>query len=387
MRNVVLLTLICVLLTGCAAKRKTVKLPPPPLPPPLPQTDASGIVAANELRTSAAVLEQLIRSPQNQVPDAVLNRTKCLVLILAPGVHAISTCRDAAEPDRWSTPAIVRFSGNPTAQPAGTDWLLFVLADRAMQAFQSGSFDLHATQSSPGLLERQTPAITDADLKDDVVSYRWQGGALTGASFQALSLSLDRSETARLFGRDPQVLPVGDSQLPEVVRQFIYWVTSYFKTITPERIIIHHTAIVPATRRVPTNAMEVDHYHESRGFGILCMGREYHAAYHYMIFPDGRIQAGRPERCAGAHARGYNAYLGISLVGDFSSSDNRDGKKGLAAPTRQQLDSLVTLAREIRRRYNIPIQHVLRHSDASATACPGDRVPFKKILLRVERAR
>src|SRR5438105_2841357 len=56
MRNVVLLTLIGVFLTGCAAKKPRARLPVAPLPPPLPQTDVVQIVAASELRTSTAVL-------------------------------------------------------------------------------------------------------------------------------------------------------------------------------------------------------------------------------------------------------------------------------------------------------------------------------------------
>ncbi|MBV9609536.1 MAG: hypothetical protein JO187_08250, partial [Acidobacteria bacterium] len=303
MRKLVLLAFLGVLIAGCAAKKQKVALPTAPLPPPLPQSDSLQLMAAAELRQSTAVLEQLVRSPENQVPDAVLSRTKCLVLTVAPGAHGIAICRDPTEPDRWNSPASVRFTGtNPSPTPPGSNWLLFVLADGALPALQSASSEFRPVLVSPGLLVRQTPAVTDADLKGDVLSYRFDAGALSGSPFRASSFLLDRSETERLYGREPHPVPLGNSPSSGPIHQFIYTVTSYFNTITPEGIIIHHTAIVPETRKVPRNAAEVDRYHESRGFGIFCLGREYHAAYHYMIFPDGRIQAGRPEHCAGAHA-------------------------------------------------------------------------------------
>lgn len=67
-------------------------------------------------------------------------------------------------------------------------------------------------------------------------------------------------------------------------------------------------------------------------FGILSFetfywGQIYHIGYHYIILPDGTLESGRPEKCKGAHAVGYNDYLGICLIGDFSPGDNINGEK------------------------------------------------------------
>jgi N-acetyl-anhydromuramyl-L-alanine amidase AmpD len=159
---------------------------------------------------------------------------------------------------------------------------------------------------------------------------------------------------------------------------------SLFNRIVPTGIVIHHTAVLPMATAPPANTGEVDRYHESRGFEIVCEGRVYHVAYHYLILPDGRVQAGRPERCEGAHARGYNSYLGISVVGDFSSRDNPSGSKGLIRPSEAQIASLVRLCRELRTRYRIPLQHIVRHSDISSTQCPGDRFPFAPLLGKLQ---
>jgi N-acetylmuramoyl-L-alanine amidase len=153
----------------------------------------------------------------------------------------------------------------------------------------------------------------------------------------------------------------------------------------PTGIIIHHTATIPSKGKVPASASEVDQYHQTRGFNVLCFGREYHVAYHYLVLPDGKIQQGRPERCEGAHAPGYNSYLGISVAGDFSSVDNRRGSKGLPRPTQKQIKSLIELCRKLRQQYNIPLQHILRHSDVAPTKCPGDRFPFEYVVSQVAR--
>src|SRR5207253_3068603 len=108
-------------------------------------------------------------------------------------------------------------------------------------------------------------------------------------------------------------------------------------------------------------------------------------AYHYLILPDGAVKAGRPERCQGAHTRGYNSYLGIALVGDFSTKDNPKGKKGQVLPTAAQMRSLLELTRRLRERYRIPLHRILRHSDISNTYCPGDRFLFSRFLADLEQ--
>jgi N-acetyl-anhydromuramyl-L-alanine amidase AmpD len=100
---------------------------------------------------------------------------------------------------------------------------------------------------------------------------------------------------------------------------------------------------------------------------------------------DGKVKRGRPERCEGAHAKGYNSYLGISVVGDFSREDNPTGKKGLTRPTPKQIASLIQLCRQLKDRYNIPLQHIVRHSDISSTKCPGDLFPFRSVLDQLQR--
>jgi len=127
-------------------------------------------------------------------------------------------------------------------------------------------------------------------------------------------------------------------------------------TIRPSGIIIHHSAIPASTDSGSVDVTLIDKIHRARGYRTFYWGRFYDAGYHYIILPDGTVQQGRPEHCKGAHARGYNSYLGICWVGDFSSRDNPYGEEGLMQPTEAQMRSLVGLCRHLKRKYNIPLQ-------------------------------
>lgn len=159
---------------------------------------------------------------------------------------------------------------------------------------------------------------------------------------------------------------------------------SYHNSITPRGIIIHHSAVYTTREGRAVDLAALDDYHRQRGFGIFYWGKVYHVGYHYIIFPDGRVEQGRPERCLGAHATGHNSDIGICLVGDFSSPDNPDGRRGPPEPTREQLRALVGLTRRLRAQYQIPLENVRRHHDVNdGTECPGDHFPFQSFLEQI----
>jgi N-acetylmuramoyl-L-alanine amidase len=151
--------------------------------------------------------------------------------------------------------------------------------------------------------------------------------------------------------------------------------------ITPAGIIIHHSAVPfpPGSERNP--AKFIDEVHRDRGFSVFYWGRFYHIGYHYVILPDGTVQEGRPEHCHGAHAAGYNSYIGICLIGNFSSTTNFTGNEGPTQITQAQFEALTRLCRQLQGKYDIPIERIHRHIDVnSSTECPGDQFPFEKLL-------
>lgn len=159
---------------------------------------------------------------------------------------------------------------------------------------------------------------------------------------------------------------------------------SYRNTITPVGVIIHHSAVPPLGDGSPDDIRRLSEIHRQRGYGAFYWGRTYHVGYHYVILPDGTMQQGRPERCQGAHARGYNSYLGVCLVGNFSTRDNPSGGSGLTEPTDAQMRVLADLCRQLRVRYSLPAGNIRRHNDVNPdTECPGDRFKFDDLVQRI----
>lgn len=155
----------------------------------------------------------------------------------------------------------------------------------------------------------------------------------------------------------------------------------YRNTITPSGIVIHHSAVPPPLDGSPLDIRWLDEIHRQRGYQIFYWGRFYHVGYHYVILPDGTVQAGRPEHCRGAHATGYNSYIGICLIGDFSTEDNPTGTRGPKEPTASQIRALAELTARLSKRYGIPLDHVVQHHDVNPnTECPGDRFPFSQFI-------
>lgn len=162
---------------------------------------------------------------------------------------------------------------------------------------------------------------------------------------------------------------------------------SLWNTITPAGIVIHHSAVPRAPWEREVDASVIDAIHRRRGFGIFYWGRVYHVGYHYVILPDGTVQKGRPDRCRGAHAAGYNSYIGICLVGNFSSGRASSGEYGAEEPTPAQLNALVALSRQLQTEYGFPAEHVITHKEVNPeTECPGDRFPFPDVAEPVGRS-
>jgi N-acetylmuramoyl-L-alanine amidase len=342
---------------------------------------ATNVETTALLRVSGRLLDAISLKSKNGFPDAVLNGTKCVVVIPSltrstanASAGGVASCREA--PDRWSAPTFIHFHGRGL-RAHRTNLIVFILSETGVRALRSGELQIRTQKAAAAPLVRTTPLTTQVELTVESLIYESAAGGL----FSSQASGVIRTQTAL----PPASSDSTRSELSKkVIKQYLSSVVSFFNTIIATGIVIHHTAVIPTENTVPRSERDVDKYHQERGFQILCFGRIYHVAYHYLVLPDGSVKAGRPERCEGAHAKGYNSYLGISVLGDFSGEDNPTGKKGPTRPSTKQIASLIQLCRRLRRRYKIPLQHIVRHSDISSTKCPGDRFPFRSVLQKLQ---
>jgi hypothetical protein len=123
------------------------------------------------------------------------------------------------------------------------------------------------------------------------------------------------------------------------------------------RLIVHHSATADGSAAL----FRLLH----RGvFGWSDVG------YHFVIgngtwSGDGRVEKGRPEWAAGAHARGGNHdSLGICLVGDFRG----------VRPSSRQKAALFRLLARLLQKYGLDRDAVILHRESRGcrTECPGD---------------
>jgi lipid-binding SYLF domain-containing protein len=336
----------------------------------------SGAATDWRLQKSAQVLRKISAMPQNGVPDAVLNNTKCLIVVPSATrregkVEGIGVITYRSE-NTWSAPTSIRFTGSGI-RGRTADLVIFLMTEGAVQALRGGEFRIGREDRAPAPLVKTTP-VPQVELHADAFTYEWAKGLLSSSRVIGTILA------------NPDASPAEINRTIRIHKSdYVSTVISFVNTITPTGIVLHHTAVIPGREKPPRTERAIDKYNEERGFEILCSGRIYHVAYHYLIMSDGTIKAGRPERCEGAHASAYNSYLGISVVGDFSSRDNPTGARGPEKPSRAQIASLVRLCRRLRRRYNIPLHNIVPHSDISNTECPGDRFPYRAILDQLRR--
>lgn len=123
---------------------------------------------------------------------------------------------------------------------------------------------------------------------------------------------------------------------------------------TIDKIIVHCTAT--AEGKVFT-VEDIDRWHKERGFKEI--------GYHYVVYLDGSVHAGRPEEMVGAHCKGQNARsIGVCYVGGCAS----DGTTPKDTRTPEQKAALTGLLRELRDRY--PAAVIYGHRDFSSKACP-----------------
>lgn len=336
---------------------------------------------------SATLMLQQAEQGSDSIPVGVLNATKCLLIINEvapeePRKLALKTCRNA---DQWPAPDGFTVQLSDIHPAVNGRVLLLILGDKEAREVAAGNLRLGAIPEGP--LVSTASAKSASELpQQNAFAYAVEGKSLHSIAIGSVTGEAD-SKTSELLQAEIEHPIAADGKPGADVEEswFVRQVNGFFATILPSGIMIHHSAILPPDPSQPA-ADYLDQFHAARGFSITCGGRTYHVAYHYIILPSGEVQLGRPDRCEGAHTRGFNGYIGIVLVGDFSSKDNPKSEKGPNRPTSEQMARLVTLCRHLREQYHIPIQRILRHGDVGSTACPGDNFPFSQFLARLLEA-
>ena len=130
-------------------------------------------------------------------------------------------------------------------------------------------------------------------------------------------------------------------------------------------IVVHCTATVEGK---DYTVDDVRKWHKARGFTDI--------GYHYLIYRDGSIHAGRNVNLAGAHTAGYNSNsIGVCYVGGLAA----DAKTPKDTRTEAQKAALLRLLTDLRKLYPHASIHGHREFQNKACPCFDARAEYKSL--------
>jgi lipid-binding SYLF domain-containing protein len=211
---------------------------------------ATGLWAQEEtpdhrLRAAADVLHDILGAPDKGVPQDLLEKAQCVVIV--PGLkkaafvvggdygRGYALCRHAGG---WSGPAAIKFGGGSFGLQIGaesTDIVMLVMDRKGMEKLAADKFTIGADASAAaGPVGRTASADTDASLHAEILSYSRAHGVFAGVSLDGTVVSKDGSEDRKLYGSE-----------------------------VSNRAVLHGDVPPPAVASVLTSVLE--HYPKERG--------------------------------------------------------------------------------------------------------------------------
>ena len=168
---------------------------------------------AKRIDASAAVLNEIMATPDKAIPDKIMSDAKCIAVIpsmvkiaVGFGGHhgkGVATCR--TESGHWSAPAPVTITGGSWGLQLGgqaVDLVMIVTNDSGMQHLLASKFKLGADASAAaGPVGRDAAADTDWKMKAEVLTYSRARGLFAGVDLNGAALTQDKDETRLLYGK------------------------------------------------------------------------------------------------------------------------------------------------------------------------------------------
>ena len=186
--------------------------------------------SASRLTTSAEVLTEVMGAPDKAIPQDLLEKSHCVVIV--PGLkkgafifggkygRGYILCR-ASSGRGWSAPAGVTVEGGSFGFQIGgeeTDAIMLVMSKRGAEKLLSSKFTLGADASvAAGPVGRSSSADTDLKMTADILTYSRSRGVFAGISLQGATLRPDKESNEELYHgkRTNQQIVMGKTAPPE----------------------------------------------------------------------------------------------------------------------------------------------------------------------------
>lgn len=198
--------------------------------------------SARRLADAASALSRIVSAPERRIPEALLERAHCIVIVpdLEVGAFVVSgraghgfvVCRRVAQAG-WSAPAAIRIEGGRIGFQVGGS-----VADLVMLAMNADSgdrwLDTKYGLGTDGAVEAgpvgpTLSALTAAQTRADVLTWSWSNGRLSGVALEGATLRRDLDENVTLYGRRFTTRDIvrGDTRPPESATALLAFLNRY----------------------------------------------------------------------------------------------------------------------------------------------------------------
>lgn len=176
----------------------------------------ANVEAKTQLATrAAAVLDEIMETPDQGIPVDLLSRAKCVAvfpatlkagfIVGAQYGYGLVSCRPSGT-DSWGAPAFFTLTGGSIGMQIGakaTDLILLVMDETAKQELLDAKVTLGAGLGvAAGPVGREASAATDASLKGSILSYSRSEGLFAGVDLGGSILSYDQESTQKIYGHE-----------------------------------------------------------------------------------------------------------------------------------------------------------------------------------------
>jgi len=170
--------------------------------------------AQERLKEAGAVFTEIMSVPEKEIPQDLLSKANCIVIIPAMKSGAIGVggkygrgyamCRKESG-SGWGAPAAVRVEGGSFGFQLGgtsTDVVMLVMNQSGMEHLMQTKFTLGGNASvAAGPVGREASANTDASLRTEILSWSRSRGLFAGASLQGATLRNDDEGNWEIYGK------------------------------------------------------------------------------------------------------------------------------------------------------------------------------------------
>jgi lipid-binding SYLF domain-containing protein len=197
---------------------------------------------ADRLWESSKVLDELIKTPEADIPKDLLKKAECVAVIpaLKKGAFVVGgqlgrgavSCKKDGGKGPFGSPAMISVTGGSFGFQIGgqeIDVVMLFMTPDSFKHLMKDKVTLGADASvAGGPKGRAASAETNATMRAEILSYSRSRGVFAGVSLKGAVLRPDNDANANLYGRPVQVKELveqGNAEMPEPARKFVDAVT------------------------------------------------------------------------------------------------------------------------------------------------------------------